>query len=156
MCIRDRERGPPNARGDELSPLGREPHEAERDVSLGEAFLLPAARESRQQDPGHRSGDPQEEDAEDGTGTPGGRTAAARGAARIDERLLRSRSPRETSAHPTGAGPRGPTPARRALRPGRRESRGGPARRGFLAARGEAPASPGWAPLARPPAGAPT
>ena len=69
---RTRQRGPLDARRDELFPLGREPHEAERNVSLGEALLLPGARERRQQGAGHRSGDPQEEDAEDGAGTAAG------------------------------------------------------------------------------------
>ncbi len=37
-----------------------------------ETLLLPGARERRQQGAGHRSGDPQEEDADDGAGTAAG------------------------------------------------------------------------------------
>ena len=59
-------------RRDELSLMRRKPHEAERDSSLLEAFLLPGARERRQQGTGHNSGNPQEEDAEDGAGTAAG------------------------------------------------------------------------------------
>ncbi len=70
--LRTRQRGPLDARRDELSILGRKPHEAERNVSLGEALLLPGARERWQQGAGHRSGEPQEEDAEDGAGTAAG------------------------------------------------------------------------------------
>ena len=69
---RTRQRGSRDARRDERSLLRRKPHETERNASLPEALPLPGTRERRQEGAGRRSGESQEEDAEDGAGTAAG------------------------------------------------------------------------------------